>query len=154
MGTRLDIRGIAPRTYATMSRLSGDSHGFGLEPLLVELVKTRASQINGCAFCVDMHTKDARAAGEEEHRLHLLVAWRECDWYSERERAALALTEAMTRLPDGHGVPDDVFTAAAGLFSDEELAGLIWAITAINAWNRIAITTRMEPGHYQPGGHE
>ena len=154
MGSRLDISGIAPRTYATMSRLSAESHGYGLEPLLVELVKTRASQINGCAFCVDMHTKDARAAGEEEHRLYLLVAWRECDWYSERERAALALTEAMTRLPDGHGVPDDVFAAAADLFSEQELAGLIWVITVINAWNRIAITTRMEPGHYQPGGDE
>ena len=154
MGSRLDISGIAPRTYATMSRLSAESHGYGLEPLLVELVKTRASQINGCAFCVDMHTKDARAAGEEEQRLHLLVAWRECGWYSERERAALALTEAMTRLPDGHGVPDDVFAAAADLFSEQELAGLIWVITVINAWNRIAITTRMEPGHYQPGGGE
>jgi AhpD family alkylhydroperoxidase len=153
MGSRLDIRGIAPRTYATMARLSEASHSFGLEPLLIELVKTRASQINGCAFCVDMHTKDARAAGEEEQRLHLLVAWREADWYSERERAALALTEAMTRLGEG-GVPDDVYTTAAKLFSDEELAGLIWAVTAINAWNRIAITTGMEPGHYQPGGHE
>ncbi len=152
MGSRLDIGGISPRTYATMARLSEASHSFGLEPLLVELVKTRASQINGCAFCVDMHTKDARAAGEEEHRLYLLAAWRECGWYSPRERAALALTEAMTRLGE-HGVADDVFDAAAELFSDEELAGLIWAITAINAWNRIAITTRMEPGHYQPGAH-
>jgi AhpD family alkylhydroperoxidase len=153
MGSRLDIRGIAPRTYATMSRLSGESHAFGLEPLLLELVKTRASQINGCAFCVDMHTKDARAAGEEEHRLHLLVAWREAETYSERERAALALTEAVTRLGEG-GVPDEVYAAAAELFSAEELVGLIWAIVAINAWNRIAITTRMEPGHYQPGGVE
>ena len=114
-------------------------------------MKTRASQINGCAFCVDMHTKDARAAGEEEQRLHLLVAWREADWYSERERAALALTEAMTRLPDGHGVDDDVFRAAADLFGEQELAGLIWAITAINAWNRIAITTGMEPAALPAG---
>jgi AhpD family alkylhydroperoxidase len=153
MGSRLDIRGIAPRAYATMSRLSGESHSFGLEPLLLELVKTRASQINGCAYCVDMHTKDARAAGEDEQRLHLLVAWRESDGYSERERAALALTEAVTRLGEG-GVPDDVYAAAAELFSAEELVGLVWAIVAINAWNRIAITTRMEPGHYQPGEAE
>jgi AhpD family alkylhydroperoxidase len=129
MGSRLDLRGVAPRTYAMMARLSEASHSFGLEPLLVELMKVRASQINGCAYCVDMHTKDARAAGEDEQRLHLLVAWREADWYSERERAALELTEAMTRLPEG-------------------------GVTVINAWNRVAITTRMEPGHYQPGGHE
>ncbi len=110
MGSRLDLRGIAPRTYAMMARLSEASHEFGLEPLLVELMKVRASQINGCAFCVDMHTKDARAAGESEERLHVLVAWREAEWYSERERAALELTECMTRLPEG-GVPDDVYRA-------------------------------------------
>ncbi len=153
MGSRLDLRGIAPRTYAMMASLSEASHEFGLEPLLVELMKVRASQINGCAFCVDMHTKDARAAGESEERLHVLVAWREAEWYSDRERAALELTECMTRLPEG-GVPDDVYARATELFADEEVAGLIWVVTVINAWNRVAITTRMEPGHYQPGGHE
>ena len=83
----------------------------------------------------------------------MLVAWREAEWYSERERAALELTEVMTRLPEG-GVPDDVYARATELFSDEEVVGLIWVVTVINAWNRVAITTRMEPGHYQPGGHE
>jgi AhpD family alkylhydroperoxidase len=102
-----------PGLRHAMLNLPREVESSGLEHSLLELMKIRASQINGCAFCVDMHTKDARAAGEEEHRLYLLVAWRECDWYSDRERAALALAEAMTRLPDSHGVPDDVFGAAA-----------------------------------------
>src|SRR4051794_16667969 len=152
MEQRLDLEAIAPRAYAAMSRLSEQTGAFGLEPLLLELVRTRASQLNGCAFCLDMHTKDALALGEDPQRLHVLPAWREAAWYSERERAALALTEGMTRLQPG-GVPDDVFAAAAAAFTEHELAGLIWAITAINAWNRIAITSRMEPGHYQPGEH-
>ena len=152
MEQRLDLEAIAPRSYAAMSRLSTDTGNFGLEPLLLELVRTRASQLNGCAYCLDMHTKDAVALGENPQRLHVLPAWREAGWYSERERAALALTEEMTRLGPG-GVPDDVFATAAAAFTEHELAGLIWAITAINAWNRIAITSRMEPGHYQPGEH-
>jgi AhpD family alkylhydroperoxidase len=152
MEQRLDLEAIAPRTYAAMARLSNDTGNFELEPLLLELVRTRASQLNGCAYCLDMHTKDAIALGEDPQRLHVLPAWREAGWYSERERAALALTESMTRLGPG-GVPDDVFSAAAAVFTEHELAGVIWAITAINAWNRIAITSRMEPGHYQPGDH-
>jgi AhpD family alkylhydroperoxidase len=152
MEQRLDLEAIAPHTYAAMSRLSNETGTFGLEPLLLELVRTRASQLNGCAYCLDMHTKDAVARGEDPQRLHVLAAWREAGWYSDRERAALALTEAMTRLEAG-GVPDDVFAAAAAVFTEHELAGLIWAVTAINAWNRIAITSRMEPGHYQPGEH-
>ena len=152
MEQRLDLETIAPRPWAAMARLSGQTADFGLEPLLVELVRTRASQLNGCAYCLDMHTKDARHLGEDDQRLHVLPAWREAPWYSDRERAALALTEAMTRLAPG-GVPDDVFAAAAAVFTEHELAGVIWAVTAINAWNRIAITSRMEPGHYQPGEH-
>jgi AhpD family alkylhydroperoxidase len=152
MGQRLDVETVAPRTYAAMVRLSNEPTTYGLEPLLLELVRTRASQLNGCAYCLDMHTKDARAIGEDDQRLHVLPAWREADWYSERERAALALTESVTRLPDG-GVPDDVYAAAAAVFTEHELTGLLWAIVAINSWNRIAITTRMEPGHYQPGSH-
>ena len=152
MEQRLDVEAIAPRTYAAMVRLSSATADCGLEPLLQELVRIRASQLNGCAYCLDMHTKDARALGEDDQRIHVLPAWREAPWYSERERAALALTEAMTRLAEG-GVPDDVFAAAAAVFTEHELTGLIWAITAINAWNRIAITSRMEPGHYQPGEH-
>jgi AhpD family alkylhydroperoxidase len=152
MGQRLDVEQVAPRTYAAMVRLSGEPATYGLEPLLLELVRTRASQLNGCAYCLDMHTKDARALGEDDQRLHVLPAWREAEWYSDRERAALALTESVTRLPSG-GVPDDVFAAAAAVFTEHELTGLIWAIVSINAWNRIAITSRMEPGHYQPGDH-
>ena len=98
MEQRLDLEAIAPRSYAAMSRLSTETGTFGLEPLLLELVRTRASQLNGCAYCLDMHTKDAVALGEDPQRLHVLPAWREADWYSERERAALALTEEMTRL--------------------------------------------------------
>jgi AhpD family alkylhydroperoxidase len=150
---RMDIQELAPKAYAAMSRLSREAHAPGLEPALLELVKLRASQINGCAFCLDMHAKDAIALGESETRLLLLPAWREASCYSDRERAALELTEVVTRLAAA-GVPDEVWERAAKLFPPEELAGVLWAATAINAWNRIAITTRMEPGHYTPGQDE
>jgi AhpD family alkylhydroperoxidase len=122
----------------------------GLDHRLLELVKMRASQINGCAFCLDMHSKDARAAGETEQRLYLLDAWREVDLYSERERAALAWTEAVTLVSEGH-VPDEVFAQARAHFSEEELVSLTMAIVAINGWNRLAIAFRAEAGKYQPG---
>lgn len=121
----------------------------GVEPELLELVRIRASQINGCAFCIDMHTKDALAAGEDTQRLFLLDAWRESPGYSDRERAALALTEAITLVHDGQ-VPDDVYAAAAGVFSEAELAAVMWAAIVINAYNRIAISSRMAAGVYQP----
>ena len=149
---RLNYRKVLPKAVEAMAGLEDVVAESALEPELLELVKMRASQLNGCAYCLDMHTKDARAIGEDDQRLHVLPAWREAAWYSDRERAALALTESVTRLPDG-GVPDDVFAAAAAVFTEHELTGLLWAIVAINAWNRIAITTRMEPGHYQPGTH-
>jgi AhpD family alkylhydroperoxidase len=114
------------------------------------LVKVRASQINGCAFCLDMHWLDARADGESEVRLYSLDAWRESALYSDGERAALALCEAMTRLDDGH-VPDAVWEAAAAHFDEEELAELVFAIAAINTWNRLMIASRAQPGHYTPG---
>lgn len=120
----------------------------GLEHSLLELVKTRASQLNGCAFCLDMHTQDARAAGETEQRLYALSAWRETPFYTERERSALAWTEAVTRL-DG-GVPEAVFEEARGHFSDKELADLTWAVVVINGWNRLAISFRAVPGTYKP----
>ena len=123
-------------------------HGCGLEPTLLELVKMRASQINGCAFCLDMHSKDARAAGEAEQRLYVLDAWREAPFYSERERAALVWTEAVTRVADTH-VPDDVHAQAAQHFNERELLDLTLAITAINSWNRLAISSRMEAGGYR-----
>ncbi len=146
--TRVDPYALAPTAYKAMLRLNAEVHHLGLDPKLVELVKIRASQINGCAYCLDMHTKDARALGETEMRIYVLPAWREAPFYSEQERAALALCEAMTLLSHGP-VEDDVYNAAAAVFSPEELAGLIWAVTVINAWNRIAVTTQSEPGIYE-----
>jgi AhpD family alkylhydroperoxidase len=114
------------------------------------LIEIRASQINGCAFCTDMHWKDARAAGESEERLYMLGAWRESALYSERERAALELCEAMTEIA-GHGVADDIWERASAAFSEEELGQVVYAIAVINTWNRLQITTQAEPGHYYPG---
>lgn len=121
-----------------------------LEPALLELVKTRASQLNGCGFCLDMHTKDARAAGESEQRLYLVSAWREAPIYSARERAALAWTEAVTRLEPQH-VPDEVYEQARAAFSEEELMVLTLAVVEINGWNRFAIAFQYAVGGYQPG---
>jgi AhpD family alkylhydroperoxidase len=147
MTARMSIVREAPELYRAM--IAFDNAETGLDPVLRELVKIRVSQVNGCAFCIDMHTKDARAAGESEHRLYALTAWRETPFFTPRERAALALAEAATRLADGP-VPDDVYDEAARHFSSGELAQLIWRITIMNAWNRIGVTTRMVPGEYQP----
>jgi AhpD family alkylhydroperoxidase len=121
----------------------------GLEPSLLELVKLRASQINQCAFCIDMHTKDARAAGETEQRLYLLSAWREAPFYSERERAALEWTESLTLIANNQ-VPDEIYERVAPHFTEDELVNLTLAVVAINGWNRFAISFRSEPGSYQP----
>ncbi|MEO6801115.1 MAG: carboxymuconolactone decarboxylase family protein [Rhodanobacter sp.] len=121
-----------------------------LERPLVELVLMRASQLNGCAYCMDMHSKDARAAGEAEQRLYVLPAWREAPFYSDRERAALAWCEAVTRLDPIHGVPDEVYEQARAQFSEKELGDLNMAVILINAWNRIAIPFQSVPGTYQP----
>ena len=123
----------------------------GLESSLLELVKTRASQLNGCAYCLDMHTKDARAAGETEPRLYLLQAWRETSFYTPRERAALAWTEAITDIQAGHA-PDEVYEEVRKEFSEAEQVRLTLAITQINTWNRISIAFRVEAGTYQPKG--
>ena len=120
-----------------------------IEAPLRHLIKLRASQMNGCAYCIDMHWKDARAAGEGEQKLYGLNAWREYPFYSSRERAALAWTEAVTDITNGH-VPDEVFEAARGQFSEQELADLTWACAAINAWNRLAISMRTPAGNYKP----
>jgi AhpD family alkylhydroperoxidase len=120
-----------------------------LEPTLRDLVSLRASILNGCAYCIDMHTKDARKRGEDEQRLYAVAAWPEAPFFDERERAALALTDAVTLVADGH-VPRAVWDEARAHFAEDELAHLLWAIVAINAWNRIAIATRMEPGKYEP----
>jgi len=121
----------------------------GLERPLLELVKVRASQINGCAYCIDMHTKDARAGGETEQRLYALSAWRETPFFTERERAALALTESVTLVAQTH-VPDEVVEEAKRHFDDDELAKLLYAIVVINAWNRLGVTAAEPVGDYQP----
>src|SRR5690242_20532864 len=150
---RVALKQLTPDVSTAMGALHGAAVGAateaGLDPELLELVRIRASQLNGCAFCIDMHTKDARAAGETEQRIYALNAWRETPFFSERERAALALTEAVT-LISGDRVPDDVYRAAAEVFQEDELAAVIWAAVVINAYNRIAIGTRMAPGGYQP----
>jgi AhpD family alkylhydroperoxidase len=146
---RLRMASLTPESYKAMGALAGTVADF--DQTIKHLVHIRVSQINGCAFCIDMHTKDARLAGETEQRIYALNAWRETPFYSSRERAALALAEEMTNLPTSN-VPDDVYEEAAHYFEGKELAQLIWQITIINAWNRIAITSRMVPGSYQPGG--
>jgi AhpD family alkylhydroperoxidase len=132
-----------------MLGLSAYVNHCGLEPSLLSLLEFRVSQINGCAFCLDMHSKDLRAAGETEQRLYVLEAWRESPFYTDRERAALAWAEAVTALSDGH-VPDEVFEQARQQFSEEELANLTLAIVTINGWNRLNIAFRTTPGSYQP----
>ncbi|MCX4764490.1 carboxymuconolactone decarboxylase family protein [Streptomyces sp. NBC_01275] len=149
---RLQWAQHAPEVYKAMVRLEAAARR-GLEPRLYELVKIRASQINHCAFCLDMHTKDALAAGESVERIVQLTAWEESrHFYTEKELAAVELTEAVTVLTDGF-VPDAVYERAAKHFEEAELAQLIAAIAAINAWNRFGVTTRMTPGHYQAGQH-
>lgn len=142
----------APDVYKAMARLDAASRK-GLDPVIGELVKIRSSQLNHCAFCLDMHTKDALAAGESVQRIVQLSAWEESQhFYTPKEIAAIELTEAVTVLTDGF-VPDEVYARAAKHFGEEELAHLIAAIITINAWNRFAVSTRMVPGHYTPGDH-
>jgi AhpD family alkylhydroperoxidase len=151
MEARLDPRRAAPKAMQALLGLQTHVNACGLEHGLLELVKYRASQLNGCAWCMDMHTKDARAAGETEQRLYLLSAWRECPFYTERERAALAWTEAVTRLADG-GVSDEAFAAVRTQFNEQELVELTMAIIAINGWNRINFAFRTVPGTYRLAG--
>lgn len=141
MKQRLAPYKIAPDLMKAMGALEAAVKASGLEHSLIELVKTRASQINGCAFCIHMHTKDARAAGETEERLYLLNAWRESPLYTDRERAALAWTESVTLISQTN-VPDDVYEQVRGSFSDEEIVKLTMLVATINAWNRIAVSFR------------
>ena len=147
MEPRLKYPRVSPDPYNAMLGLEQKLHSSGLDERLLHMVKLRASMINGCAYCIDMHWKDAVAARETEQRLYGLGAWRESPYYNDRERAALALTEAMTVITDGH-VPDDVFEQARAQFSEKEVVDLAWAAAAINAWNRMAITFRAVPGRY------
>jgi AhpD family alkylhydroperoxidase len=147
---RLSWAQHAPEVYKAMVRLDAAARQ-GLDPVLLELVKIRASQLNHCAYCLDMHTKDALAAGESVERIIQLSAWEESrHFYTEKELAAIELTEAVTVLTNGF-VPDAVYEKAAKQFDEKELAQLIAAINVINAWNRFAVTSRMVPGHYTPG---
>ena len=150
MKTRLDFTRVSPQSLKPLFALGAQIETSSLERPLLELVKMRASQINGCAYCLDMHSKDARAQGETEQRLYLLDAWRETPLYSERERAALAWTEAVTLVTDGH-VPNDVYDEASNHFTEDELVMLTLQIVAINGWNRLNIAFRMEAGGYRPG---
>ena len=144
MTPRMNFMQAAPDTIKALMALETQIQGSGLEQSLIELVKTRASQINGCAYCINMHTQDARKHGETEQRLYLLNAWREAPAYSERERAALAWTEAVTLIADTHA-PDDVYQEVRKHFSDAETVNLTMLIATINAWNRLAISFRAVP---------
>jgi AhpD family alkylhydroperoxidase len=148
MHQRLDHTKASPEGFRAM--LGVEKHvQAAVDPTLLHLIKLRASQINGCAYCIDMHWKDARAAGESEQRLYALDAWRECPFYTDRERAVLGWTEALTLIGDGHA-PDGAYEAVRAHFDEKQLVDLSWAIAAINAWNRIAIAFRSAPGVYQP----
>ncbi|HTG34915.1 MAG TPA: carboxymuconolactone decarboxylase family protein [Thermoanaerobaculia bacterium] len=149
MKARLNYAKAAPGVYGAMEGLERYLQDCGLEKTLLMLVKLRASQINGCAYCLDMHWKDLRAAGETEQRLYSLDAWRECPYYTDRERAALAWTEAVTLIAEGHA-SDQVYEEARPHFSEKELSDLTLAVAAINAWNRLSIAARIVPGGYQP----
>jgi AhpD family alkylhydroperoxidase len=140
---------VAPEAYQAMEGLEKYVRAGSIEKPLLELVKMRSSQLNGCAYCLDMHSKDARAAGETEQRLYMLDAWREAPMYSDRERAALAWTEAVTHISQGHAA-DEVYEQVKAQFNEKELVDLTMAIVAINGWNRLAISLRMPAGHYKP----
>jgi AhpD family alkylhydroperoxidase len=145
----LNYANASPEAVAAFQGVERYVRNCGLERPLLELLKIRASQINGCAFCIDMHTKDARAAGESEQRLYALSAWAETPFYSPRERAALAWTEAVTRLADGP-VPEALYDELRGQFTEKEIVDLTLAVIAINGWNRLAATFRTPPGSYEP----
>ncbi len=150
MQQRINVAEAGQGALKAMLGLSAHLAKSGLEKALLALVDFRVSQINGCAYCLDMHSKDLRAAGETEQRLYLLDAWRESPFYTDRERAALAWAEAVTLVTDGH-VPDEVYEQARTQFGEEELANLTLAVVAINGWNRLNIAFRTEPGSYKPG---
>lgn len=151
MKQRIDYIRVSSTGIQALRELDASVKESGLEPPLLELLKIRASQVNGCAYCLDMHTKVARAHGESEQRLYCLDAWREAPFYTERERAALAWTEAVTLVADGH-VPDEMFEAARTQFSEKEMVDLTLAVVTINAWNRLAISFRSTAGTYKVNG--
>lgn len=149
MQPRYNYAKLSPGAYQTMLSLEKYLQQCGLEEGLLHLIRMRVSQINGCAYCLDMHWKDLRALGENEQRLYSLDAWRECPYYTDRERAALLWAEAVTRITDGH-TPDAVYEEARAHLNEKEISDLTFAISTINAWNRLAISNRTVPGNYQP----
>ncbi len=144
---RIDYGEVFPTAREAMLGLERAVHGSTIERALLELVKLRASQLNGCAYCVDMHTKDARAMGEDEQRLHLVAVWHEAPGFTARERAALAWCEALTLLPRS-GIPDDLYRETSAIFSDEEIVALTLAVVSINGWNRFSVALRTPVGSY------
>jgi AhpD family alkylhydroperoxidase len=148
MEQRIDYFKVAPAAYEPLTALEKYLHSSGIEPHILHLMKLRASQINGCAYCIDMHWKDLRALGESEQRLYGLDAWEESPYYSDRERAALAWTEAVTNIQNGHA-SDEVYKYVRQHFSEKEIADLTLAVAMINLWNRLAISGRTTPGTYQ-----
>jgi AhpD family alkylhydroperoxidase len=149
MSERLNAARLAPDAYKAIYGVEMYVRSCGLEPSLIELMKLRASYINGCAYCVDMHTKDARAAGETEQRLYAVPVWRESPFFTDRERAALEWTEVVTEIGKA-GVPDSLYEKVRVQFSEKEVVDLTMAVIAINAWNRAAISFGTVPGSYQP----
>jgi AhpD family alkylhydroperoxidase len=149
MSPRINPFTVAPDGYKAMMGLEQYLAHCAIEKMLLHLIKLRASQINGCAYCLDMHWKDLRAGGETEQRMYGLDAWRESPYYTERERAALDWTEAVTLITQGH-VPEEVYESARKQFNEKELCDLTLAVATINAWNRLAISQRSVPGNYQP----
>lgn len=149
MQQRFDYAKVSPGAYHAMLGLEHYLHQSGLEESLLHLIKLRASQINGCAYCLDMHWKDLKSIGEADQRLYELDAWEECPFYTDRERAALAWTDAVTRVADSR-VPDTLYEEVRKHLSEKEIADLTVAVATINAWNRLAISARTTPGTYQP----
>lgn len=152
MAQGIDYANVSPAGFRAMLGMERFVRECGLEHSLIELLKIRASQLNRCGFCLDMHTKDARAAGESEQRIYLLSAWEEAPFYTPRERAALALCDAVTRIGEA-GVSAELRAEALEFFSEEEMVNLVLAIITINGWNRLAITFETEVGSYQVGQH-
>ncbi len=153
MEPRINAAQVAPEAYKIMLQFEAYAKTTGFDPLLVELVKIRASQINGCAFCLDMHTKDARSIGETEQRIYCLNAWRESPFYSDAERAALELTEAVTLISTAR-VPDDLYERVRKHFTEKQYVDLVFMINTINSWNRLSISMNNPPGTYQPAAHK
>ena len=153
MSGRIDYRTASPAAFKAMLAMEAQVRGNGLEHSLIELVKMRVSQVNGCAYCLDMHSKDARAAGETEQRLYLLPAWRETRLYSERERIALAWAEELTALASHDAVSDALYEQASQQFEEAALVDLTLLVVTINSWNRVNIAARTIGGHYKPAAH-